>query len=76
MNDWQLKMQMSQISFSNELYSGGDVVARGDQSSDDSVYEVQHNSSNSRKERTRKLHNFTGGTKNKYGPILSHFLPL
>ena len=47
-------MQMSQISFSNELYSGGDVVARGDQSSDDSVYEVQHNSSNSRIDRTRK----------------------
>ena len=36
-------MQMSQISFSNELYSGGDVVARGDQSSDDFVYEVQQN---------------------------------
>ena len=33
-------------------------------------------SSNSRMERTRKIKNFTGVTKNKYGPILSHFLPL
>ena len=41
MNDLQLKMH-TQISFSNELYSGGDVVARGDQSSDDSIYEVQN----------------------------------
>ena len=58
-----------QISFSNKLYFGGDVVARGDQSSDDSVYEVQHNSSNSRIDRTRKIQSFTGGTKNKYGPF-------